>query len=142
MEVSISLSDLENAVHAGARAAGAHQGVNVEDVKIDLRSRGDRALDATVSVRAKKLFLSATVRIKGSLTIDDRLRAQLSGLTCVGEGPLGSVACGFLNPYLQRFAGREFSLLALPLGEVQLRDVRLAAGKDLQVTARFGQAAA
>lgn len=142
VEVVTSVSDLENAVRTGARAAGAEQGVKVEDVKIDLRSRGDRALDATVSVRAKKLFLSATVRINGSATIDENLSARLSGLTCTGEGPLGSLACGFLNPYLQRFEGREFSLLALPLGEVKLRDVRLAAGKDLQVTAQFGQAPA
>ncbi len=142
VEVATSVNDLEEAVRVGAKAAAAQQGVNVEDVKIDLRSRDDRTVDVKVNVRAKKLFLSATVRINGSVTLDEHLNARLAGLTCAGDGPLGSLACNFLTPYLQRFEGREFSLLALSLGEIKLRDVRLAAGKDLRITAQFGQSPA
>ena len=138
VEISIAVADLEAIVLAGAKAEADKQGVTVEDVRIELRARSDRSLDVVVHVRAKKLFLSANVRISGGVEIDQDLKARLSGLDCAGEGTLGSLACGFLTPQLQRFNGREFSLMALPLGEVKLRDVRIAAGRQLRVTAAFG----
>ncbi len=141
VEATIAVSDLEALVLAGAKAEAGKQGVSVEEVRIELRSRTERALDAVVHVRAKKLFLSASVRITGSVAIDEQLNARLSGLACTGEGTLGSLACGFLSPQLQRFDGREFSLLALPLGEVKLHDVQIAAGRELRVSARFGSPA-
>ncbi|MDQ6655945.1 MAG: hypothetical protein M3Y80_09050, partial [Verrucomicrobiota bacterium] len=66
------------------------------------------------------------------------LNASLSGLTCNGEGAIGSLACGVLQPHLEKVDGRTFPLMALPLGDVRLRDVRLAAGANLSVTAEFG----
>ncbi len=141
VEVAVALADLEALVLAGAKAAAGKQGVTVENVRIELHARSERALDVVVHVRAKKLFLNAAVRISGSVEIDEQLSARLSGLECGGEGPLGTLACGFIVPHLQRFNGRAFSLMALPLGEVKLRDVRIAAGHELRVTAQFGRAA-
>lgn len=142
VEVEVALADLEALVLAGAKAEAAKQGVTVEGVRIELNARSERALDVVVHVRAKKLFLSAGLRIRGSMTIDQGLKARLAGLACDGEGTLGTLACGFIAPHLQRFDGREFPLLALPLGEVKLRDVRIATGNELRVTAEFGRAAA
>ena len=141
VEVAISLADLEALVLAGAKEAAAQQGVTVESVRIELRARTEQTLDVVAHLRAKKLFLSASVRISGSAEIDEQLNARLSGLECAGEGTLGTLACGFIAPHLQRFNGREFSLMALPLGEVKLRRVRIATGKDLRVTAEFGRTA-
>ena len=115
------------------------QGVTVDSVRIELRSRSERALDVIAQVRARKLFLSATVQISGSVAIDEQLNAQLFDLKCAGEGTLGTLACGFIAPHLQRFNGREFSLMALPLGEIKLRDVRIAADRELRITAEFGR---
>jgi hypothetical protein len=138
VEVAVRLTDLEALVLRAAQAEAGKQGVTVDSVRIDLRARTERALDIVVRVRAKKLFLNAAVRISGSVEIDEQLNARLSGLECAGDGTLASLACGFIAPHLQRFNGREFSLLALPLGEVKLRDVRIAAGRELRVTAQFG----
>ena len=115
---------------------------SIEEVRLKLQSRTERALDVEVLVRAKKLFLGATVRVTGGLEIDEQLNARLRDLSCAGEGALGGLASGFITPYLQRFDGRSFALAALPLGELKLRDVRLAAGADLRVSARFGREAA
>ncbi len=142
IEVTTAIADLEALLRSKAKAAAAAQGVTIEDVRINLQSRSERRLDVEVQVRAKKLFLGATVRITGELEIDDQLNARLSSLKCAGEGTLGSLASNFISPYLQRFDGRAFALTALPLGEVQLRDVRLAAATDLRVTAQFGRRAA
>jgi hypothetical protein len=138
--VAVALADLEALVLAGAKVEAGKQGVTVEDVRIELRSRSDRALDVVVQVRARKLFLSAAVRISGSMAIDEQLNARLSGLECAGEGTLGTLACGFIAPHLERFNGRELSLIALPLGELKLRDVRIAADRGLRITAKFGRA--
>ena len=139
VEVAVALADLEALVLAGAKAEAGRRGVTVENVRIELRSRPERTLDAIVHVRAKKLFLSAAVRISGSVAIDEQLNARLSGLECAGEGTLGTLACGFIAPHLERFNGREFALMALPLGEVKLRDVQIATGRELRVTAQFGR---
>jgi hypothetical protein len=138
--LAVALADLEALVLAGAKAEAGKQGVTVESVRIELRSRSDRALDVVVQVRARKLFLSAAARISGSMAIDEQLNARLSSLDCAGEGTLGTLACGFIAPHLQRFNGRELSLMALPLGEVKLRDVQIAADRELRITAKFGRA--
>lgn len=137
VEFDVPVTELEKLLRAGANAAASEQGVTVDNVRMELQSRGERALDFAVHVRAKKLFLTAVVRISGSAQIDEQLKARLTDLKCAGDGTLGSLACGFLAPYLQRFDGKEYPLMALPLGEVRLREVRVAAGRDLQVSAQF-----
>ena len=141
LELAVGLSNLEALVLAGAKMEAKKQGVTVESVQIELRSRSDRALDVVAWVRATKLFLSATVQISGSVAIDEQLNAQLFDLKCAGEGTLGTLACGFIAPHLQRFNRREFSLMALPLGNIKLRDIRIAAHGELRLTAEFGRPA-
>jgi hypothetical protein len=93
-----------------------------------------------VRLRARKLFLSASIRITGQLDLDGELNAKISGLKCEGDGAIAAVACGVLDPHLRKLDGREFPLMSLPLGEIRLRDVRLAVGDKLSVTAEFGSA--
>jgi hypothetical protein len=140
LEVSVASADLEALLLAGAKAEAAKQGVTVERARIELRSRSARALDAVVHLQAKKLFLSASLRISGSVEVDQQLNARLTDLECSGNGTLGTLACGFIAPHLARFNGREFSLMALPLGDVKLRELRIEAGRELRLTARFGHA--
>lgn len=141
VQVAISVPDLEALIRAGASVAVRQQGVILEDVRVELQALSERSLSAKVCVRARKLFLNAAVEVRGRLEIDDQMTAHLSGLDCSGEGTLGTLACGFLGPHLQRFEGRTFSLLALPLGEVQLHDIRLSIDDQLRVQAEFGHLA-
>ena len=139
LELAVGLAHLEALVLTSTKMEAEKQGVTVESVRIELRSRSERALDVVAQVRAKKLFFNATVQISGSVAIDEQLNARLFALECAGEGTLGALACGFIAPRLQRFNGREFSLMALPLGEIKLRDIRIAADRELRVTAEFGR---
>lgn len=140
VEASVSKSDLEALIAEVAKSRAEMHGVSIDGVELSLRSQSPRSLSAEVRLRAKKLFLSASLQVNGQLDLDEALNARISGLNCVGEGAIGSVACGILKPHLERLDGREFSLLSLPLGEVRLRDVRLAVGEKLSVTAEFGGA--
>jgi hypothetical protein len=141
IEFAIAKADLEALALTAVKAAALRQGVQVEDVRIDLRARSERVLDIVAHIQAKKLFLGATLRISGRAEIDERLTARLSGLECTGDGPLGTLACGLISPHLQRLSGREFSLMAVPIGEARLNQVRLATVDGLRITAEFGHPA-
>jgi len=138
IEVSASPADLEALFAEVAKAEAAKHGVAIDSVQLSLRSNSPRSLTAEVRLRAKKLFLSTSVRITGQVDLDEELNAKISGLDCTGEGAIASVACGVLKPQLEKIDGRKFSLMSLPLGEVRLRDVRIAAGTKLSITAEFG----
>lgn len=140
IEFSTAISDLEALIAAVAKTEAGRHGVNIDRVQLSLRSRNPRSLTAEVRLRAKKLFVSASLRITAQLDLDDELNAKLTGLECTGEGAIASVACGVLKPHLQKLDGREFALMSLPLGEIRLRDVRIAASDRLSVIAEFGGA--
>jgi hypothetical protein len=138
IEVSASPSDLEALIAEVAKTEAAKHGVAIDSVQLSLRSNSPRSLAAEVRLRAKKLFLSTSLRITGQVDLDEELNARVSGLACTGEGAIASVACGVLKPHLEKIDGRQFSLMSLPLGQVRLRDVRIAAGARLSIAAEFG----
>lgn len=140
IEISASPSDLEALIAEVVKTEAGKHGVTIDSVQLILRSKSSRSLAAEVRLRAKKLFLSASIRITGQLDLDEELNAKVSGLDCTGDGAIASVACGVLKPHLQKIDGREFPLMSLPLGEIRLRDVQLAVGDKLSVTADFGSA--
>jgi hypothetical protein len=140
IEISASPSDLEALIAEVAKAEAGKHGVTINSVQLILRSKSSRSLAAEVRLRAKKLFLSASIKITGQLDLDEELNARVSGLDCIGDGAIASVACGVLKPHLQKIDGRVFPLMSLPLGDVRLRDVQLAVGEKLSVTADFGSA--
>jgi hypothetical protein len=141
IEASVSKSDLEELIAEVAKTEAGKHGVDIDNVQLSLRSDSARSLAAEVRLRAKKLFLSASLRITGQLELDAELNARLSALDCGGDGALAAVACSVLKPHLEKLNGREFPLMSLPLGEVRLRDVRVAVGEKLSVTAEFGSSA-
>jgi hypothetical protein len=141
VEISASRSGLEALIAAVAKTEAGKHGVTIDGVQLTLRSKSSRSLAAEVRLRAKKLFLSASIRITGQLDLDEELNARISGLNCAGDGAIATMACGVLKPHLEKMDGREFPLMSLPLGKIRLRDVQLAVGDRLSVTAQFGSAA-
>lgn len=140
IEVSASPSDIEALIEEMARTEAGKHGVAIDNVQLSLRSNSPRSLAAQVRLRAKKLFLSTTLQITAQVDLDEELNARISGLDCTGEGAMASVACRILKPHLEKINGRSFSLMSLPLGEVRLRKVRIAAGARLSIIAEFGSA--
>ena len=141
IEISTSLADLEKAITEVAKDQAGKHGVTVESVQLTARQKSAHSVEAEVRLEARKLFMKASIRVTGQLDLDDELNAKISHLVCKGDGAIASVACGVLTPHLQKLDGREFPLMSLPLGEVRLRDVRLAVTDKLSVTAEFGSVA-
>jgi hypothetical protein len=140
VEISASQSGLEALIAEVAKTEAGKHGVTIDSVQLMLRSKSSRSIAAEVRLRAKKLFLSASIRITGQLDLDEELNATISGLNCTGDGAIATMACGVLKPHLEKIDGREFPLMSLPLGRIRLRDVQLAVGDRLSVTAQFGSA--
>jgi hypothetical protein len=136
--VSAAQLDIENAVAETARVEAAKNGVSIENVRLALRARSARSVAANVRLQARKFLFRADIDISGQLDITDDFVAKVSQLKCRGDGAIGSLACGLLEPHLKRLDGRSFPLMSLPLGEVQLRDVRITVADTVEITADFG----
>jgi hypothetical protein len=136
--VHIGRQDLEKLILTAASAAAAKQGIRVESVRLDLYSRGDRSIEVSAQIAAAKFFAKSVIQITGPLDIDDELNARASSLTCRGEGMIGGIACRFLQPHLDRLSDRPLPLMALSMGQVRLRDVRIDVHDGLAIEARFG----
>jgi hypothetical protein len=109
-------------------------------VRLALRARGARSLAVNVRLQAKKFLFRANIDIAGQLDVTDDFVAKASQLKCKGEGTVGSLACGVLEPHLKKLEGASFPLMSLPLGQIKLRDIRIAVADTVEVTADFGSA--
>ena len=136
--VAIRKRDLEMLIDQMAKIQAGKQGVAIEEVEVNLTSRGSRSLGAEVRLQARKLFIRTTIRIAGVLEIDEQFVAHISDLACSGDGAIGTLACGVLTPHLQALQNRNFPLLALPLGELELREINLYVADGIEVSAEFG----
>jgi len=101
IEIAASPSALEALVTRVAQSEASKHGVTIDSVQLKLRAKTSRSLAAEVRLRARKLFLNASIRISGQLDLDDELIATISGLDCNGEGTIATLACGILRPHLQ-----------------------------------------
>lgn len=142
LQISIAQLDLENVLGEIARREGGKVGIAVEGLRLALRARGPRSVSADIRFQAGKFLLRARIDISARIDVDEDMVARVFDLKCKGDGAVGSLACGAIGAHLSRLEGRTFPLMSLPLGEVQLRDVRIAVADTVQITADFGSAAA
>lgn len=139
IEISARQTDLEALIVKLAQGQGSKQGITIDRVQLRLQQKSAHSLKAELRLRARKLFLSASVQVTGQLELDEQLKLKVSDLNCTGDGGIANLVCGILKPYLQKIEGREFPLMSLPLGKIRLHDVRLAVGDEIAVTAEFGR---
>jgi hypothetical protein len=140
IEASADKAAIESLIETFAKQQAGTHGVTIERVTLDLQQRGARSIAAEVRLRARKLVVGASIRVTGQLDVDDALNARLSNLRCHGEGALGCVACSLLSPHLNRADGLEFPLSALPFAQLRVRDVQIAAGDRVTISAEFAGA--
>ena len=138
--LSVAQLDLEKTIRAMSEREGARQGITIEETRVSLRARGVRSIAADVRLRARKFLFRTNIDVSGQIDIDDHFNARISNLKCRAEGTIGSLACGVLQPHLQRLEGRSFSLMSFPLGEIKLRDIRISVADTVEITAEFGTA--
>jgi len=127
--------ELEAAIAEISRREG--RGITINQVRLATRARGARSLSADLSLQARKLFLHSRIEISGQIDIDDYFTARISNLKCKADGAIGSLACNALDPIFRQFDGKTFPLASLPLGDIQLHDIRIAVTDTIEFTANF-----
>jgi hypothetical protein len=137
VSLSISRPALEALIQTIVAEAAAKQGVEVKTTKLELISRGPRALSFRADVTAKVFVMSATLNLSGNLDVDGDLNARISKLALGGDAMITKLAGGFIRPYLEKIEGRIFPLLAFAPGKLKLRDVEISVGESLEVRAKF-----
>lgn len=139
LSISAAQLDLENAIEKIARQEG--RGLTIDQVRLSMRARGRRSIAIDVHVQARKLFLRARIDISGQIDIDENFVVKASNLKCKSDGAVGSIACTALEPVFRQLEQESFSISALPLGNIQVRDVRVTVADTVEITADFGTAA-
>lgn len=139
-EISISTMqlDLETVAAKIIAEQARPYGIRVDQVRLALRQRGPRSVGAEVRIEARKFLVRAKIDIYGQVDVDEEFVATISQLRCQGAGAIASRACSALDPHLQRLNGRSFALKSLPLGEAQLRDLRVAVTDAVEIKVVFG----
>lgn len=142
LRASVAKKVLETAFLTEANKAAKAQGVEIRDIQTTFTTPDSRQLLADIVLKAKKGFLpAATIRIRGVVAVDSHLNAHLSGLSVDGEGIVGGVAASFIRPRLIALNNSRHSLLTLPLDDLRLTDVRVAASpQELIFEAEFAGA--
>ena len=141
INLSIERQQLEQIIAKAAAIAAKKQGVSIENVSLVLTPRGPRALDARISVTARKLLFRAVIHLSGSAALDDNFAATISNLRCEGDGAIATLACAAMTPQFQKIENRPLPLSALPIGEVRLNDVNFAVDDErIMASAQFGSA--
>ncbi len=138
LRIDVRHADLEALILAGAQLAAAPHGVNIQRVQLTASSLGSRSAKINLRIVAKKLFITATIRITGQLEIDELLNASLNNLSCEGDGVVGSIATGLLRPKLQQIDGKTFPLMAFSLGDTKLQAIQFTTSDPLSLRASFG----
>jgi hypothetical protein len=142
LHASITQTDLQTLFLAAVRQAAAEHDAAVEQGEIKLTSQGERAAHVHLRVVAsKKVFLTrvqATIHAEGRLDVDDSLNATFSGLSCKGEGVVGTLVAGMVRQEIKHWEGRSLPLATIGLGSLRLRDLRIRCENGLHVQAAFG----
>ena len=135
--LSVDRTALEAALQELASAAASKQGVEIKKTRLELTSRTPRALGFRAEITAKMFIMSATVVLTGEVSVDDDLTACISKLHFSGSGMAASAAGAFIQPYLKKYDGTKFPLMAFSLGDVKLRDIEVSGGDALRLKALF-----
>jgi hypothetical protein len=143
ISVRMSQADFEALVLCQARATAGRHGITVESLQWSWQSQGDRSLGAHARLATSKslgfVTISAMIRGGGQLQIDEQLNARISGVSCEGEGLVGTLIVALAQRRLKRLEGAVVPLASYSLGKLKLRDLKLRCQDGLEAEALFGE---
>lgn len=138
VDVRVKQNDLRELIsYIAAPYAKAH-GVTLEELTLHLDPLGPTSFQVKSHMIAKKMMMRARMQLEGKVSINETLVLTLGDLHAYGEGMLGSMVSGVLEPKLRALEGKQVKLGAMALGNLHLRDLKIEAGQNLHITGSFG----
>jgi len=135
--IELTRAELQGILMAFAQAAAAEQGAKIESAELSLSQAGERAVSATLRVKAKKMFVGVGVTVQGRADVNEQLKVTLSNLAANGDGTVGGMVAALLGGKLKEHDGKQFDLAPPALKNVRLKDLKVDAGDPLRITASF-----
>jgi hypothetical protein len=127
MQFKVGTYDLNVLATALARSAAHTQGIDVQDVLVELRSKTSRDLRFQIHVRARKMLVTGVVSLTGLLSVDDRLTIKLSDFRVEGHGVIGAMAAAVLRGKTDSSKPVHMPLVSFGDGALVCADVELNA---------------
>lgn len=137
LSLEVAQDDLQAVFTRLIGEAAKSKGVDVLDPKLTLTSTGARSFRFQADATAKMFMMKAPLSLTGQVAVDEALNLQLSHLELDGSGMALKLVKGFAAPYFARIEGVPIPLTALPLGEIQLRDLKVEVGETVRIEAIF-----
>ncbi len=138
IEIAAEIAKLEAFLHAKAVEAASQHGADIRETHLTVQARGDRALTFRMEVIAKFFLLKANVTLSGDARIDDALNLHFSNLEIGGHAMAAGLLSKFARPRLDALQREPIPLGELALGDVKLRNVKVACDEAIRITAEFG----
>ena len=138
LDASAATTDLEAALLALAHDAAAEHGAEVKSVRLTLDAENPHTIAVTAIAVAKAMFFTATLTIRGRITMDADFNLRLSDAACTGDGMLANLAAAQLRPRIAELEKRTFSIRPLLPAGLTPKEVSLSGGSALRIFARFG----
>lgn len=135
--IELTKAELQGLLMAFAQAALDEHGGKIESADLDLSSAGDRAVRASLRVKASKMLVSAIVTLEARAEVDEHLAVKLSNLRAVGDGLVGSAVAGMLRARLGDYEGRTFDLAPGVLDNIKLSTCKIEVEDPVRISARF-----
>jgi len=96
-------------------------------------------LQATLYVGLRIALIPAGMLFRAHVSVDDKMNAKITGLTCDGDEALGPIIVGLLRPAIARYNNETRPLVSFPAGDMKLHDVGVAVDDSLHLHAEFGK---
>lgn len=138
LHIEIGREELRQLLLAAGSKAAQQRGADIKDLKFDLTAADPRTLNVRAEVTAKFGFVKTTLTLTGRAHLDDQLRLHLADLDVQGSGLAAGLAVGLIRPQLDKIQRQPIALSALPLGALELQDVRITTGEKIRLEADFG----
>jgi hypothetical protein len=139
--VKIAVADLQAAAERWIKKAAAQQGAEIKKTVLKLHLTGPRSGEIELEITAKIFVMTATLVIRGRVSIEDAFEIRFSGWTCAGESMITSAANALLKPRFEQLENQRLSLgtlaRAVGLGFIEFRDIRMECGEYLQLDATW-----
>lgn len=135
LDAHAATAELETALLALARDAASKHGAEVQSVKITLAAESPHVLAVTAVAVAKAMFFTATLTLRGRVSVDEEMNFRLSEATCTGDGMIANLAASQLRPRLAEWEGRAFSPDAILPAGLRAAEIALSGGEALRIHA-------
>jgi hypothetical protein len=133
-----TIADLQSTL-AGQIGDGLKKiGMTVDSVRVNITCPTPRTLHANATITISKSVLSATVRVIGTINVNDDMRATLTDFNVEGDGALGTTIAILTSSAAHDYQGTTRPLLAFPGDAIHLSDIHFTMANDtLTIAAAF-----